>query len=354
MGESLNEAKFSSANSNDDVRLVKSSYEHFTDDLGELPSPDDILYDILDNYDQDIFQEGDPYLEGKELEAIKYILRSQGLEYRGDFDESLNEDNNTKKFEIKKELIDNILKDNGNAPIDVIFKPDYYYVNIIDAGDKYILKGDETNVYNMLVPFDLQWRIDLIDESLNEAKNKNYRVELYYYDNNKPDDVIYFENTKAAYNFCNNKISDNADYDDGLTGILVFNETKDKLLNTWQNGSRGWENKSKALTEAVKPLSNYSSYRLAKLLTDKYYDLTMGHEDKMPFLNWFDRNFGANNRADAANIISNFDTSTEKRVNRDDLFYVKKYVDRVANLLKSSNVVESLDEAKNDTLNADI
>ena len=90
--ESLNEAKFSNATANDDVRLVRASYDHFINDLGEIPSPDDILYDIIDNYDQDIFKAGDPFLEGRELEAIKFILRSQGLEYRGDFfDESLNE-----------------------------------------------------------------------------------------------------------------------------------------------------------------------------------------------------------------------------------------------------------------------
>jgi len=172
--ESLNEAKFSNATANDDVRLVRASYDHFMNDLGEIPSPDDILYDILDNYNQDIFQEGGPYQEGKEIEAIKYILRSQGLEYRGDFDESLNEDNNMKKFEIKKEYIDDVLENNGNAPIDAIFNPDYYYVNIIDAGDKYILEGDETNVYNMLVPFDLQWRIDPIEESLNEDEKPSF------------------------------------------------------------------------------------------------------------------------------------------------------------------------------------
>ena len=205
-------------------------------------------------------------------------------------------------------------------------------------------------IYNEPGTTEIQF-IKKSNESLDEAKNKNYRVELYYYDNNKPDDVIYFKNIREAYDFCNRKISDNASYDDGLTGILVFNEAKDKLLNTWQNGSRGWSKKIKeneSLDEALKPLSNYSSYKLTKLLTDKYYDLTMGHEDKTPFLNWFDRNFGVDNRDAAADIISNINTSREKRLNRDDLFYVRKYVNRVANLLKSSNVIESLNEAKND------
>lgn len=112
LGESLNEAKFSSANSNDDVRLVKASYDHFMNDLGEIPSPDDILYDILDNYNQDIFQGGGPMVEGKEIEAIKSILRSQGLEYRGDLDESKNDtlnqdiwdENNELRPEVKEKL----------------------------------------------------------------------------------------------------------------------------------------------------------------------------------------------------------------------------------------------------------
>ena len=119
-----------------------------------------------------------------------------------------------------------------------------------------------------------------MNESLNEAQKKNYRVELYYYDNNKPDDVIYFENMKVAYNFCNNKISDNITYDDSLTGILVFNEAKDKLLNTWQNGGRGWENKLKELTKMNESLNEsngkniykvtYTSDATGKTLSVKY------------------------------------------------------------------------------------
>lgn len=106
--ESLNEAKFSNATANDDVRLVKSSYDHFMNDLGEIPSPDDILYDIIDNYNQDIFQDGGPYLEGKEIEAIKYILRSQGLEYRGEFEDSLNEAS-VKSF-VERDVLNKIRK----------------------------------------------------------------------------------------------------------------------------------------------------------------------------------------------------------------------------------------------------
>lgn len=88
VGESINEAKFSVNNAGDEVKLVLDSYDHMIS-IGEIPSPDDILYDIIDNYDQDIFKDGGPFLEGKEIEAIKSILRSKGLEYKEDYYESL-------------------------------------------------------------------------------------------------------------------------------------------------------------------------------------------------------------------------------------------------------------------------
>lgn len=237
----------------------------------------------------------------------------------------------------------------------------------------------------------LELEVDVVkkvDEVLKEAKNKNYRVELYYYDNNKPDDVIYFENTKAAYNFCNNKISDNADYDDGLTGILVFNEAKDKLLNTWQNGSRGWENKSKALTEEVnlQPgdvkwswwLHRYLIYKGFDKFSNKYefedfgddlFDLTAEEVSKLK-----DKYVSKNESLDEAKtqeyeytLYNTFSkNSFHKKVKCSSKEEAKKIADDELKKLQKNGhfkdfvvkgvkeLQESLDEAKNDTLNADI
>lgn len=165
--ESLTEAQFSRANSNDDVRLVKSSYDHFTNDLGEIPSPDDILYDIIDNYNQDIFQDGGPYLEGKEIEAIKYILRSQGLEYRGEFEDSLNEAS-VKSF-VERDVLNKIRKyemHNLSDGIDAVYVDSARRVDkvgtssgeephdIIKATVAYVTNGNEECVNKMYKVYD--------------------------------------------------------------------------------------------------------------------------------------------------------------------------------------------------------
>ena len=192
--------------------------------------------------------------------------------------------------------------------------------------------------------YDYWQKLHTTNEALTEAKNKNYRVELYYYDNNKPDDVIYFENTKAAYNFCNNKISDNADYDDGLTGILVFNEAKDKLLNTWQNGSRGWENKSKALVNESLNENKFSSansnddVRLVKAS----YDHFMNDLGEIPSPDDI-----------LYDILDNYNQ---------DIFQEGgpmiegKEIEAIKSILRSQGLEYrgDLDESKNDTLNQDI
>lgn len=252
--------------------------------------------------------------------------------------EALTEDNNIKKFEIRKEYIDDVLENNGNAPIDAILNPDYYYVNIIDVGDKYILEGDETNVYNMLVPFDLQWRIYPIDESLTEAAKKDYRAELYYFDSQNPDDTVYFPSLKDAYKFCNRE-SEDSDLT-GLTGIIIYHNSTDKKINTWQNGSRGWEKKvNGALNEAQFSKANSNDdIRLVKAS----YDHFMNDLDEIPSPDDI-----------LYDILDNYNQ---------DIFQEGgpmiegKEIEAIKYILRSQGLEYrgDLDESKNDTLNQDI
>lgn len=239
-----------------------SDYENYLDHLYDLDN---------DSYDADHaaeWMERNPH--GYYNNEGDYGVE-QGEDNEGDYDSEQEEDTDVdpEQFLSSYELRRDMTPEEAEAQIKKVFD------DMFDMG----AIGQEDYARGTEEVYDYWQKLRTTNEALTEAKNKNYRVELYYYDNNKPDDVIYFENTKAAYNFCNNKISDNADYDDGLTGILVFNEVKNKLLNTWQNGSRGWENKSKALAEGwnkkkVKFL-NIPYTQLVSQLEDEGIDLIM-------------------------------------------------------------------------------
>ena len=235
--------------------------------------------------------------------------------------------------------------------------PSKYYVVTLNQFNTNGYRNTPTTAEDVSQPWSFYYILDTCD-SLEDAKQSI--KELYDLDNDYDDyyeedtDYLVINNGKIVLEAPNGVIRDES--------LQMESLTEDEEDNYWEYYESEFkplkdgdeDDCEESLDEAIKPLSNYSSYKLAKLLTDKYYDLTMGKDDKTPFLNWFDRNFGADNRETAADIIYNIDTSKEKRLNRDDLFYVMKYVNRVANLLKSSNVVESLDEAKNDTLNTAI
>ena len=67
-------------------------------------------------------------------------------------------------------------------------------------------------------------------EPLKEAAKKDFRAELYYFDSQNPDDTVYFPSLKDTYKFCNREAEDN-DLT-GLTGIIIYNNSTDKKINT--------------------------------------------------------------------------------------------------------------------------
>lgn len=131
--ESLTEKLYSYTNSNDDEELIKDSYHHFTNDLGITPTVDDILEDIINNYNQDMFSDNTPEESSQSYKDIRAILRRLGLDYldeslKEDKNETLNkdiwDDNNELRPEVKEklELIVNKFKDalkEDNVDLDI-------------------------------------------------------------------------------------------------------------------------------------------------------------------------------------------------------------------------------------------
>lgn len=74
----------------DPDKMILDSYNHFAHDLGETPSVDDILEDIMNNYNQTYFKDNTPEEAERSYRGILSCLRDNRLEYT--MDENLNED----------------------------------------------------------------------------------------------------------------------------------------------------------------------------------------------------------------------------------------------------------------------
>ena len=109
----LEDRKYSTANLYDADNLVYSAYNHLTFDLGIIPTPDAVLEEIYNNFDQDIFiGANNPREYTADFRAVQEIMQRLDLEYSiegqgDDFDESLEEAKGYDAYEryIKKIII---------------------------------------------------------------------------------------------------------------------------------------------------------------------------------------------------------------------------------------------------------
>jgi len=269
----LESRKYSTANLYDADNLVDSAYNHLTFDLGIIPTPDAVLEEIYNNFDQDIFiGANNPREYAADFRAVQEIMQRLDLEYAvegcdddEDIYESLTEAWNKKKvphLDISYTQLVNDLYDAGIDPITANDPVKEIRRYLVDRTGMSMVNAEKIASKVADNIYDIE---NDIDESLTEDRGKNFKAEFYYYDNNKPDDVIYFANTKEAYKFCNQKIDDNEEYDDGLTGILLVRMSDDRLVNSWQisnsqrRGNKGWERKFK---ESLEESANYSNIPL--------------------------------------------------------------------------------------------
>ena len=75
-------AKYSYLNKYDADNLVETAHRHFTNDLGIIPTPDDVLEYIYRDFDQDIFTGETSMTEyTKDFRDVQAIMICLDLEY---------------------------------------------------------------------------------------------------------------------------------------------------------------------------------------------------------------------------------------------------------------------------------
>ena len=79
--------------------MVIDAYYHYANDLGKIPTLDDVTDDILYNYEQDYISDETPETYDQALKDVKYVLNRNELEY----DEGGSED--VVAFDKEKELL---------------------------------------------------------------------------------------------------------------------------------------------------------------------------------------------------------------------------------------------------------
>lgn len=211
--------------------MVLDSYNHLTNDLGKNPTVDDIVDDILNNYDQDYINDNTPEDSLQASKDVKYVLRHNNLEFE-DLNESAAYEVDMTIEDNLEDEINNLLKSNNADGVQ------YKVVDKQGVGGGWPtvrFYGDDNKVRDFLGKIGYEdldvYKKDNINESAEDTSMtlKEYAMKLHEGDidmdvtDTEIDMVVAF-----VYNF-NNTPEDN--YDRFLN--LLGERTKVVKANDW-------------------------------------------------------------------------------------------------------------------------
>lgn len=125
IGESLDEENIEYVKLIEWEDAVKDSYNHFVNDLGRLPSPSEVLEDVLNNYNLNVDIEidlDDPIKYGKWVSEVEQILNKEKLEFE-DEEAGLLENKSTFEDKKEKDELDDKIAQLGESFVKNQFKP---------------------------------------------------------------------------------------------------------------------------------------------------------------------------------------------------------------------------------------
>ena len=157
--------------------MVINSYNHFTNDLGKNPTADDIVDDILKNYDQEYINDDTPENSLQASKDVKYVLRNNNLDFEDLNESATYEVDMTIEDNIEDE-INNLLKSNNADEVQ------YKVVNTQGVGGGWPtvrFYGEDNKVKEFLgnIGFEDVDNYKVDESNINESEETNMTLKEY-------------------------------------------------------------------------------------------------------------------------------------------------------------------------------
>lgn len=272
--------------------IVKDSYNHFTSELGKIPTLEDIVDDIMVNYDQEYIKDETPEDSKNAIDDVRYVLRKFDLTYtdegeprKGIYEseeqakEVLNKFNNSEKT--NKEFM-KALNDISKLEWDNDITKDVYdkYIKAIQDSYKNRNKNikeaeDLVDITNMkpigtytlsntdgLLIYDIDNNNNtvLVGDSINPDKAEWYNIK-YDATDNYPEDYD-FSTDEEFKDYVDAQLQGGRALDDpDYVNSLSPEEYENLLVNTWMKDPEIIEN-FRDMKKEYEPYFNYGEIKV--------------------------------------------------------------------------------------------